>query len=361
MTFNHSRLQNAGDILVVDDTVENLQFLKNVLTEAGYRVRPAIDGELALRSVQAKPPALILLDVRMPGIDGFEVCRRLKADESTRDIPIIFASAMTDTSEKVKGFELGAVDYVTKPLNAKEVVMRVATHLSLFLAQQQLQIQNQQLREAIEQAEAANRALLIAEQKLATYSENLEREVAERTLALAEANAKLRELSEHDELTGIANRRKFDITWRYECKRVSRRGTSLAVIMIDIDHFKDYNDHYGHQSGDDCLQRVAKAMASKVQRANDLLARYGGEEFVVILSGINELDAKEMAESIRASVEALGIPHLKNTAAPVVTISLGQAYWSEDSNHDSALLLTEADSRLYQAKHAGRNQVVWTG
>lgn len=361
MTLNHSLLQNAGDILLVDDKIENLQFLKNVLTEAGYRVRPALDGELALRSVEAKHPALILLDIRMPGIDGFEVCRRLKADISTRDIPVIFASALADTEEKVKGFELGAVDYVTKPLNAKEVVIRVATHLNLFLAQQQLQLQNQQLREAIEQAEAANRALLIAEQKLATYSENLEREVAERTLALAKANQKLRELSELDELTGIANRRKFDDIWQYECNRVSRLGTTLAVIMVDIDHFKDYNDYYGHQSGDVCLQQVAKTMESKVQRTSDLVARYGGEEFVVVLSGIAEVDARQMAESIRASVESLAIPHLKNTAAPVVTISLGLAFWSTNTKHNSYTLLAEADSRLYQAKRAGRNQVVYAG
>lgn len=358
MSFDHSQLKNAGDILVVDDTLENLQFLKNVLTEAGYRVRPAIDGELALRSVQAKHPALILLDVRMPGMDGFEVCRRLKADETTRSIPVIFASAMIDASDKVKGFELGAVDYVTKPLNAKEVLMRVATHLSLFMAQKQLQQQNRQLREAIEEAEAANQALKVAEQQLAAYSENLERVVAERTLALAEANQKLRELSERDELTGIANRRKFDAIWQYECKRVSRLGTSLAVIMIDIDHFKEYNDCYGHQSGDVCLQQVAKAMESKVQRANDLLARYGGEEFVVILIGITEADARQMAETIRASVEDLAIPHLKNSAAPVVTISLGVAFWPSALKYNSFALLAEADSRLYQAKHAGRNQVV---
>lgn len=358
MSPDSHHLENMGDILVVDDTIENLQFLRNVLTEAGYRVRPALDGELALRSVQAKHPALILLDIRMPGMDGFEVCRQLKADEATRHIPVIFASALSDMSEKIKGFEVGAVDYVTKPLNAKEVVMRVATHLNLFLAQQQLKYQNQQLVEAIARAEAANQALLIAEQKLAAYSDNLEREVSERTEALAEANEKLRELSERDELTGIANRRKFDVMWQYECKRVSRLGTSLAVIMIDIDHFKDYNDCYGHQSGDACLQQVAKAMENKVQRASDLVARYGGEEFVVILSGISEVNAREMAESLRTSVEALAIPHLKNTAASVVTISLGLAFWSSDMEHTSVSLLAEADSKLYQAKRAGRNQVV---
>ncbi len=148
MSIEHSQLTSVGEILVVDDAQENLRLLRDMLTEAGYRVRLASDGELALRSVQAKPPALILLDIRMPGMDGFEVCRRLKANEATRAIPVIFASALADTAEKIKGFELGAVDYVTKPLNAQEVLMRVATHLSLFVTQQRLEIQNRRLREA---------------------------------------------------------------------------------------------------------------------------------------------------------------------------------------------------------------------
>ncbi len=148
MSIEYSQPASVGEIMVVDDAPENLKFLRDVLTEAGYQVRSANDGELALRSVQAKPPALILLDIRMPGMDGFEVCRRLKAGAATRGIPVIFASALTDTAEKVKGFELGAVDYVTKPLNAQEVLLRVSTHLNLFIAQQCLEAQNRQLREA---------------------------------------------------------------------------------------------------------------------------------------------------------------------------------------------------------------------
>ncbi|TAN70600.1 MAG: response regulator [Methylobacter sp.] len=148
MNVECSELISADDILVVDDAPENLMFLKEVLTESGYRVRLASDGELALRSVRAKPPALILLDIKMPVMDGFEVCRRLKASEVTEAIPVIFASAMTDPAEKVKGFALGAVDYVTKPLNAQEILMRVSIHLRLFMAQQDLETQNRHLREA---------------------------------------------------------------------------------------------------------------------------------------------------------------------------------------------------------------------
>lgn len=138
MSFDHHMLASAGDILVVDDTLENLKYMASVLAEAGYRVRSASDGELALRSVQVKLPVLILLDIRMPGMDGFEVCRRLKADASTREIPIIFASALTSTAEKIKGFELGAVDYVTKPLVEQEILMRVGTHLNYYVAQKNL-------------------------------------------------------------------------------------------------------------------------------------------------------------------------------------------------------------------------------
>ena len=226
----------------------------DLLTQAGYRVRPANGGELALRSVQAKPPVLILLDIRMPGMDGFEVCRRLKANESTKAIPIIFASALANMAEKIKGFELGAVDYVTKPLNAQEILIRIVeTHVRLFSAYQQLQIQNERLRVAIEQADSANRALRRS-QRPAT-NQNLEKLVAERTQALEEANHKLQDLSEHDALTGIANRRKFDEVWQAEWLRALRQRSFLSVILIDIDHFKAYNDCYGHQSGDICLQK----------------------------------------------------------------------------------------------------------
>jgi PAS domain S-box-containing protein len=142
---------SIGDILIVDDTLTNSWLLTNILSGAGYQVRPTEDGELALRSVQAKHPALILLDIRMPGVNGFDVCRRLKADESTRDIPVIFLSALTDTLDKSKGFALGAVDYIVKPYDAQEVLARVKTHVSLSLARRQLKTQNLHLQQANEQ------------------------------------------------------------------------------------------------------------------------------------------------------------------------------------------------------------------
>ncbi|CAK0781055.1 two-component system, cell cycle response regulator [Gammaproteobacteria bacterium] len=359
MTINHQQLAAAGDILVVDDSPENLKLMLDVLATVGYRVRAAINGELALRSVQVKAPVLILLDIGMPGLDGFEVCQRLKANKVTQEIPIIFITALTDMSDKIKGFELGAVDYINKPLNAQEVLMRVATHLQLFVTQQQLQVQNIQLREVVAQLECANHALIVAQQQLANYSNDLEQQVAERTQALLEANQKLQKLTEYDYLTGIANRRKFDSFWKDECNRALRQGASLAVILIDIDHFKDYNDYYGHQAGDICLQRVAQAMMTTVQRRGDLLARYGGEEFIVILPDISATDARQVAESMRAAVQALNIPHAKNKIASVVTISLGVAYMTTDAAHNFPDLIGEADANLYQAKRQGRNRVVY--
>ncbi len=348
----------SEDILVIDDSVENLSFLMNVLTESGYRVRTANDGELALRSIKAKPPMLILLDIIMPGMDGFEACHQIKADETTRDIPIIIISSLTDFFNKAKGFELGAVDYVTKPLNTQEVLLRVATHLKLFKIQQQLKIQNFRLLKAKEQAECANRKLLQSQQALADYNKNLEQMVLDRTMALEKANVTLMYLCEHDELTGISNRRKFDIVLQTEWQHTQSLHLSLSLIMIDIDYFKAYNDHYGHQSGDNCLHQVAQAIEATIQRSADLVARYGGEEFVVILPDTDYINARQLAENIRGSVQSLNIPHVGNKRQSVVTISLGVACCVPDLQHDFATLLNEADANLYKAKQQGRNQVV---
>jgi len=361
MILDHSLLTSSGDILVVDDSPENLRFLVEILTHSGYRTRPAINGELALRSAQIKPPVLILLDIRMSGMDGFETCRRLKDNEQTRDIPVIFASALTDTEARVKGFALGAVDYVTKPLNAQEVLLRVATHLSLSITQRQLRTMNSLLRESIQRAEYANHALLASERQLTAYSKNLERLVIERTRELDEANRKLLVLSEHDGLTGVANRRKFDEVWQAEWLRALRQNSPLSVIMADIDYFKAYNDCYGHQAGDACLKNVARAIEAQAQRSGELVARYGGEEFVVVLPNVTETDAWRVAEAIRSDVEALAIPHARNPAAAVVTLSLGVAGCVPDLDLDidAASLLAEADKRLYTAKEHGRNQVAF--
>lgn len=188
--------------------------------------------------------------------------------------------------------------------------------------------------------------------------ESLERKVDQRTKELAEANARLLALSERDGLTGIANRRKFDQVWATELLRSARQQLPMAVVMVDIDHFKGYNDHYGHQQGDDCLRQVAQALAATVQRGNDLVARYGGEEFVAVMPGLTDTQEATVADRLRQAVEACAIPHAKNSAGPVVTISVGVAAGVPQRPAEPEELLTLADARLYQAKQAGRNRVV---
>lgn len=198
-----------------------------------------------------------------------------------------------------------------------------------------------------------------AERLRAAYSKDLERQVAERTSELSEANIKLQNLSERDGLTGVANRRKFDTVFDVEWKRAIRQGTSLALAMIDVDHFKNYNDLFSHQAGDECLKKVARSLEEMLWRPSDLVAQYGGEEFVVILPNLLDNEAmRMMGERFRKGVESLGISHPGNSASDVVTISIGIASTSPSHSNRPEALLKEADSSLYQAKRGGRNRVM---
>lgn len=226
-----------GDVMIVDDTLPNLRLLSTMLTEKGYKVRGVTNGETALTAVSFAPPDLILLDISMPDMDGYEVCRRLKANEQTKQIPVIFISAMNEVLDKVRAFAIGGVDYITKPYHVEEVLMRVKTHLTL----RHLQVE------------------------------------------LEQANAELRRLVTLDGLTQIANRRRFDEYLTQEWLRSAREQQPLALVFCDIDYFKPYNDTYGHQAGDDCLRQVAQTLETVAHRPADLAARYGGEEFALIL------------------------------------------------------------------------------
>lgn len=186
----------------------------------------------------------------------------------------------------------------------------------------------------------------------------LEDKVLRRTAELEAANRQLEALSATDGLTGLANRRKFDLEWEMEWQRASRQGLPLAIAMVDVDQFKAYNDHYGHQTGDVCLRIVAQTLANSVQRSGELVARYGGEEFVVVLPGLGGAEAEAAMERIRLAVQALGLPHAKATVAGVVTISVGVAACVPRPGESSASLVQAADAAMYQAKHRGRNQVV---
>lgn len=196
------------------------------------------------------------------------------------------------------------------------------------------------------------------QQEIRSTNEGLEATVRERTLELERSNRQLAALSSTDALTGLANRRRFDEAWAEEWQRAARQGASLALLLIDVDHFKAYNDHYGHQAGDECLRRVAAVLAGVARRAGELVARYGGEEFVVVLPGADATTAREFAERLRMAVEAEAMPHAHSPAAPVVTISMGVAAGQPRHETDAEALLKEADVALYLAKRQGRNQVL---
>jgi diguanylate cyclase (GGDEF)-like protein len=290
-------------VLIVDDAKENISILAELL-KPEYKIRAAINGEKALEiAFSENPPDLILLDVIMPGIDGYEVCRRLKADPQTKSIPIIFVTGKVNEDEEIFGFNLGAVDYIKKPFNSVIVKARVGMHVEL-----------KQYRD---------------------YLENM---------------------SYLDGLTGISNRRRFneylESTWNLSV----RASIPVSLIMMDIDLFKQYNDNYGHQGGDTCLIQIAHALSKVVVRKTDLLARYGGEEFVCILPNTNEDSAFIIAEKLRLAVAALNIPHEFSTVEKFVTISVGVATRMPAKNNSSNELLSAADQALYTSKKSGRNK-----
>jgi diguanylate cyclase (GGDEF)-like protein len=293
-------------ILIVDDQPANIEVLATVLI-IEYDVRIASNGQKALQIAQEQePPDLILLDVMMPILDGFEVCKRLKNDDATRHIPVIFVTALSSASDEEQGLNIGAIDYISKPFNIPVVRARVRNHIQL-----------------------KQRADL------------------------------LEELASIDPLTHLPNRRLFEKTLHNEWKRAKRDGTSLSLLMIDIDCFKNYNDHYGHGAGDICLQQVATAMQSSQTRASDMLARIGGEEFIVILPNTDIDGARIAGERLRQTVADLKIPHTHSTVVPIVSISIGCATSLPSLNDsDANTLINTADSQLYKAKEQGRNQVI---
>jgi len=325
--------KTKGNILLIDDMPENLKLLTESLSKVGYRVRSAISGSRGLKTAKSNHPDLIILDIKMPEMDGYEVCQAFKADPDLCDLPILFVSALDETFDKLKAFQVGGVDYITKPIQIEEVVARVEAHLT---------IQKQQ---RILQAEIAKR-------------KQIELALQEANRQLQAANHKLEWLANIDGLTQIANRRCFDNYLTVEWQRHLREQQFLALILIDIDYFKLYNDCYGHQRGDDCLIQLAQTIAKILQRPTDLVARYGGEEFAVILPNTSSEGALIIAEKIRQMLALLRIPHAQSKVSQYVTLSLGVA--SLISNHDLSPedLIAQADQALYQAKNQGRDRVI---
>ncbi|CAK0743299.1 two-component system, chemotaxis family, response regulator WspR [Azospirillaceae bacterium] len=295
-----------GHILIVDDEPINLDILVDIF-EDDYEISIAVNGEQALELAHRVRPDLILLDVMMPGINGYEVCTNLKLDSATADIPVIFITGLSEDQAESQGLDVGAVDYVTKPINPKIIRRRVSNHLEL-----------------------------------------------------KKARDRLAQLSVTDGLTGLANRRCFDQVLESEIQRLRRMNVGcISLIMIDVDHFKKYNDTYGHISGDNCLRTVAGAIQSTVSRTTDLAARYGGEEFACILPATPLAGAEELAERIRLAVLGLNIPHAASTTASMVTVSLGVAVVTGEAvGENLTSVIAAADAMLYRAKNTGRNRVV---
>jgi diguanylate cyclase (GGDEF)-like protein len=290
-------------LLVVDDQPVNVQALYQAFA-ADHQVLMATSGEQALALCASRQPDLVLLDVEMPGLDGHQVCQRLKADAATRDIPVIFVTAHDDEAAETLGLELGAVDFISKPINPRIVRARVRTHLTLK-AQSDL----------------------------------------------------LRQWVYLDGLTGVHNRRHFDERLANEWARALRQGSDLSVLLLDVDYFKAYNDRHGHQAGDECLRLVAACLGRSIKRPGDLLARYGGEEFACLLPDTPLPGALTFARQLTAEVAALGVPHGGSAVTGVVTVSVGACTKRYDGAGTAAALLREADAQLYLAKSRGRNRV----
>lgn len=291
-------------ILLVDDAPTNIQMLNETLKD-GYHLFFATNGRDALRIATESLPDLILLDVIMPEMDGYEVCRALKADPSLRNIPIIFITAMNQQEDEAIGLELGAVDYITKPFNPTIVRLRIRNQIEL----------------------------------------KRQRDLLAR-------------LSHLDGLTGIPNRRALDDIMEREWRRGTRSLKPLSLLMLDIDHFKAYNDSCGHLAGDDCLRTVAQTLKTPLGRAADIVGRYGGEEFLAILPETDAAGARVVAEEIKAAVTNLALTHPASPQGSTVTVSIGIATAVAHREQFHTCLLEAADRALYQAKQEGRNRVV---
>ncbi len=298
-------LSERQTILVVDDEKINRTVLADLL-KAEYQVLIAKDGAQALeRARQHGAIDLILLDVMMPDMDGYDVLKQLKDDDKTKDIPVIFITARNSVDDEEIGLNLGASDYIGKPFSP-----------------------------AIVRARTGNLLRLVRQRKL------------------------LEVLAGRDGLTEIPNRRSFDVTLEREYRRCQREAAPLSLAMIDVDFFKQYNDHYGHAKGDWVLKSVARALNCALGRPGDMIARYGGEEFVLVMPVTDAAGARKVAENARVAVEMLQLPHEASSVAPYVTISVGGSTLL-DTVHDTQQLQEQADQQLYLAKQNGRNRVVW--
>lgn len=322
-------------ILIVDDNPQNIQLAAAQLRAIGVHIGFARSGEEALQAIDAESFDLLLLDVMMPGMDGFELAKRIKDDPRHRDVPIMFLTARDDKESVLYGFEVGAVDYIAKPFYGPELVSRVRTHIRLRKAIAELERTNLELaRELLESIET-------------------EEELRATEVRMADANIQLREQATRDVLTGLANRRHISSLAEYEHDRLARTRDAMAIVICDIDLFKSVNDDHGHDCGDVILREVARSLLRQVRR-QDQVGRWGGEEFLILLPATRLEGALTVAEKMRAGVERETFSC--GGASIRVTLTFGASECGADDPLDEAI--RAADQALLRGKRTGRNRVV---
>lgn len=291
-------------VLIVDDTVIFIRILSEILSEQ-YDIITAVNGKEALSAAKSSaPPDIILLDIVLPDMDGYEICRKLKSDMGTKDIPVVFITGMNSEKDEEYGLSVGAIDYITKPFSRPIVKARIKNHLELKKLRDMLQIN-----------------------------------------------------SFMDSLTELPNRRKFDEMLRLQWKHCLEIHKPISVIMVDIDYFKAFNDTYGHLAGDECLKDISIQLNDAVSGTNNFICRWGGEEFYCLMPLVGLEDAREFAENLRKQIEQMSIPHTASRDFENVTISLGVSSVVPHKDDNMITLLQQADKALYEAKNIGRNCV----
>jgi diguanylate cyclase (GGDEF)-like protein/PAS domain S-box-containing protein len=426
-------IESRPIILLVDDMKINLVFLSEILQDT-YTIKIAKNGQKAIEMVQNGRVDLILLDIVMPEMDGYEVCSSLKQDEKTKDIPIIFVTGNTAAEDEEKGFKLGAVDYITKPYQPTIVRSRVKTHIDLHLRQIELERITQTMQE---QNTKLKRYTRLIDQHIITSSTDLYGVITEVSTAFCQISGyakeelvgqkqsivrhpdfpdsfykdlwgtivqdktwsgeiknlkkdgnfywvkafispifekgvkvgytairqditdkkRIEEISITDGLTNIYNRRHFNDIFPSILLSAQRKDEIVCFLILDIDHFKQYNDNYGHQMGDEVLIKFSASLKESLQRADDIPFRLGGEEFGIIYKADNEAHALEFAEAIRQNIYDLKIPHEYSSVSPYITASMGLICGHASVLGDVDTLFKQADDLLYKAKENGRNQV----